>query len=152
MQKHSDEALVAYLDGELDPTERGHVEAWLDADPAGRERLSALVQSGDLVRGAYAETLDEAVPDRLIAAARGETAAAAREAEILVLPPRLGGVAHLPLRHWSIGLAAAAGLFGLVFGGVGTYLGMGLVNPADPGIERQAAAKATDEIWLNNAA
>ena len=45
MQKHSDEALVAYLDGELDDAERAHVEAWLDADPAVRERLTALGQS-----------------------------------------------------------------------------------------------------------
>jgi anti-sigma factor RsiW len=42
MQKHSDEALIAYLDGELDPAEQRHVEAWLDADPAIRDRLAAL--------------------------------------------------------------------------------------------------------------
>ena len=41
MQKHSDEALVAYLDDELDSTERRHVEAWLDADPAVRDRLAS---------------------------------------------------------------------------------------------------------------
>ena len=74
MQKHSDEALVAYLDGELDPAERCHVEAWLDADPAVRDRLSALAQSADLVRSAYADIVNEPVPERLLAAARGESA------------------------------------------------------------------------------
>ena len=44
MQKHSDEALVAYLDGELDIDERAHVEAWLDADPAVLTPLLAAVQ------------------------------------------------------------------------------------------------------------
>ena len=52
MPKHSDEALVAYLDGELDGAERRHVEAWLEADPAVRDRLAALAQSADLVRSA----------------------------------------------------------------------------------------------------
>ena len=73
MQKHSDEALVAYLDGELDAAEQRDVEAWLDADPAVRDRLSALAQSTDLVRGAYADIVNEPVPERLLAAARGET-------------------------------------------------------------------------------
>ena len=73
MQKHSDEALVAYLDGELDPAERRHVEAWLDADPAVRDRLSALTQSTDLVRSAYADIINEPIPERLLAAARGES-------------------------------------------------------------------------------
>src|SRR5687767_7024858 len=104
MQKHSDEALVAYLDGELDPAERHHVEAWLDADPAVRDRLDALARSDDLVRGAYADILDEPLPEHLIAAARGETAAtAAQEAEILMLRPQAPG-APLRGRHWQIGL------------------------------------------------
>ena len=72
MQKHSDEALIAYLDGELDPAEQRHVEAWLDADPAARDRMSALAHSADLVRGAYADIVNEPVPEWLLAAARGE--------------------------------------------------------------------------------
>src|SRR5690349_17762566 len=110
MQKHSDEALVAYLDGELDSVERGHVEAWLEADPAVRERLAALSQSGELLRAAFADIADEPLPERLLAAAQGEIGGAP-EAEILVLkrPAK-----PLPLRQhgWGIGLAAAAGLFG----------------------------------------
>ena len=87
MQKHSDEALVAYLDGELDGDERAHVEAWLAADPAVRDRLLALAESATTLRSAFAEFVAEPVPERLIAAARGETAAAT-EAEIVVLRPR----------------------------------------------------------------
>ena len=155
MQKHSDEALVAYLDGELDDAERRHVEAWLEADPAVRDRLAALAQSADLVRGAYADILNEPVPERLIAAARGtaEAAQAApQEAEILVLKRESRVAAPLPHRRWQLGLAAAAGLFGVVFGGAGTYFGMGLLNPVSPTAENQLAAAAANNIWLDNAA
>ncbi|MGE5271115.1 MAG: anti-sigma factor family protein, partial [Thiohalocapsa sp.] len=87
MQKHSDEALVAYLDGELDEVERRHVEAWLDADPAVRDRLEALSQSAALLREAYAEFHDAPVPETLIGAARGDGGAAGpggQEAEIVL--------------------------------------------------------------------
>jgi len=155
MQRHSDEALVAYLDGELDADERRHVEAWLDADPAVQERLTALARSDDLVRGAFADIVDEPVPARLIAAARGlsETVpGAAQEAEILVLK-RPGWAAFPPQhRRWQIGLAAAAGLFGVIFGGAGTYFGMGLLNPANPAAEHRLAAAAANNNWLDNAA
>lgn len=155
MQRHSDEALVAYLDGELDADERRHVETWLDADPAIRERLMALAQAGDLVRGAYADIVNEPVPARLIAAARGESERApgdAQEAEILVLKRPGWAAIPLPARRWQIGLAAAAGLFGVIFGGVGTYLGMGTFHPADPTAERRIAAVAANASWLDNAA
>ncbi|HVB17654.1 MAG TPA: anti-sigma factor [Stellaceae bacterium] len=150
MQKHSDEALVAYLDGELDDVERRHVEAWLDAEPSARERLGALAQSADLLRSAYADIVSEPVPERLIAAARGETQPAAQEAEILVLR-RPRRAAAVPQRRWQIGLAAAAGLFGVVFGGAGTYLGMGILGPANPAAGEQLTAAATN-AWLDNAA
>ena len=154
MQKHSDEALVAYLDGELDPAEKHHVEAWLEADPAVRERLKSIAGVTDLVRSAYADIVDEPVPERLIAAARGETGAGAapgQEAEILVLRPRRAA-GPVPNRRWHIGLAAAAGLFGIMFGGVGTYVGMGLLDRATPADERQLASVTQNRIWLDNAA
>jgi len=34
MQKRSDDRLVAYLDGELEPAEQREVDALLDSDPA----------------------------------------------------------------------------------------------------------------------
>jgi len=152
MQRHSDEALVAYLDGELDADERRHVEAWLEADPAVRERLTALAQTGELLRGAFADIVDEPVPSRLMAAARGASGTAPPEAEILVLKRPGWAAITLPARRWQIGLAAAAGLFGVIFGGAGTYLGMGLLNPANPAAERRLAAAAASAGWLDNAA
>jgi anti-sigma factor RsiW len=150
MQKHSDEALVAYLDGELDVEERAHVEAWLDADPAVRDRLLALAASASALRGAFADLVAEPVPERLIAAARGETAPAT-EAEIVMLRPRRESLPVSPSRRWYIQLATAAGLFGLAVG-VGTgYLGNNmLVSPKVPA-EQQLQKVALDN-WLDNAA
>src|SRR4051812_23956604 len=158
MQKHNDEALIAYLDGELDPAEQRHVEAWLDADPAIRDRLAALATSTDLVRSAYADIIDEPIPERLLAGARGEAAAPGnapegevREAEIHVLRPRrVAGPA--PGRRWYIGLAAAAGLFGMMVGGAGTYVGIGLLPKTNGADKTQLAATAAQRIWLDNAA
>ncbi|HTV87471.1 MAG TPA: hypothetical protein VME41_00510 [Stellaceae bacterium] len=153
MHKHSDEALVAYLDGELDATEREHVEAWLDADPAARERMAAMAQAAELARSAYADVIDEPVPERLIEAVRGAAPAAkpaVQDAEILVLRPRRR-TAPAPTRRRIIGIAAAAALFGIVLGGSGTYFGLRLPGPAQVGVEEQLAAEANDN-WLDNAA
>jgi len=155
MPKHSDDALVAYLDGELDDAERSHVEAWLEADPAVRDRLAGLAQSAELVRGAYADIVNEPVPARLIAAASGETAAAQaapQEAEILVLKRQSRAATPQPRRRWQLGLSAAAGLFGIMLGGAGTYVGMGLLNPVNPAAENRLAAVAANNSWLDNAA
>jgi anti-sigma factor RsiW len=151
MQKHSDATLVAYLDGELDSAERQHVEAWLAADGTARDRLAGLAQSASLVRSAYADIVNEPVPERLIAAARGETARP-HEAEILVLkrPGRL--IVTMPAGRWGIGIAAAAGLFGLVLGGAGSYLATGGLNSANPAAEQRLAAAAAHSTWLDNAA
>jgi len=155
MPKHSDEMLVAYLDDELDGAERRHVDAWLEADPAVRDRLAGLAQSAELVRGAYADIVNEPVPARLIAAASGETAvaqAAPQEAEILVLKRPSRAATPPPYRRWQLGLGAAAGLFGIVLGGAGTYVGMGLLNPVNPTAENRLAAVAATNSWLDNAA
>ena len=152
MQKHSDEALVAYLDGELDAAEQRHVEAWLDADPAVRDRLTELARSADLLRSAYADIANEPVPERLLAAARGETGEETpAEAEIVVLRPRRAAL-PAPGRRWHIGMAAAAGLFGLMVGSAGTYLGIGMLGPGSAADQAQVAAAAAERIWLDNAA
>src|SRR5262249_46177225 len=127
-------------------------------DANARDRLADLAQSADLLRSAYADIVNETVPERLIAAARGETGNAApqHEAEILVLkrPPRRI-VVTVPGGGWGIGGAAAAGLFGLVVGGAGRYLRKGLLNTASPAAhQRPPAPPAADanNTWLDNAA
>ena len=153
MQKQSDETLVAYLDGELDSAEQHDVEAWLDADPSVRERLVTLARSTELVHKAFADIVNEPVPERLIAAARGTNEAAEpHEAEILVLKRPVRAVMAAPVMRWGGGLAVAAGLLGLILGGAGSYFASGIFNPANPAAERQLAAAATNNTWLDNAA
>src|SRR5262249_42352174 len=83
MLERSDDRLIAYLDGEVDASERREIEAWLEADPAARDKLAALAESAALVRSAFDEVMHEPVPDRLIAAARGERPSATPTAKIL---------------------------------------------------------------------
>ena len=153
MHKHSDEALVAYVDGELDPAKRREVEAWIDAEPEARERLAALAQATDLVRSAYADIVDEKLPERLIAAARGETVAAPepREAQILFFRRPQHVFRQTIVWRRQIGIAAAAAVFGLMVGSAGTYVGINGLSGAGANSERQLAA-ATNSGWLDNAA
>jgi anti-sigma factor RsiW len=149
MQKHSDEALVAYLDGELDGDERSHVEAWIDADPTVRGRLLALAESAGALRSAFADFVADPVPERLLAAARGETVT---EAEIVELrPPRRIAPAPPVSRRWYIQLATAAGLFGLAVGTGAGYLGNSALTPPKALVDRQVQTAALN-TWLDNAA
>ena len=150
MQKHSDEALVAYLDGELDNDERAHVEAWLDADPAVRGRLLALAESATTLRSAFADFVSEPVPERLIAAARGETASTT-EAEIVVLRPQPPSASPPQSGRWYVQLATAAGLFGIVVGGGVGYFGNSIFTPSPIPAERQIQTASLNN-WLDNAA
>ncbi|HJU15455.1 MAG TPA: zf-HC2 domain-containing protein, partial [Stellaceae bacterium] len=87
MQKPADDRLLAYLDGELPEAERREIEAWLDSDPAARDRLAEFAATANLVRLAFDDAMHEPVPERLIAAARGETSPE-RGAQILPFTPR----------------------------------------------------------------
>ena len=67
MQQRSDDRLIAYLDGELEMGRRREVEAWLDTDPAARQRMAALAESTRLLRRALDEVrraLDRLPPDQ----------------------------------------------------------------------------------------
>src|SRR5206468_13111843 len=90
MQRLGDDRLVAYLDGELETAQQREVEAWLDADPAARQQLAALAESTRLLRLAFDAVVYEPVPDRLIAAGRGQAAAAQAGAEVLPVQRRAG--------------------------------------------------------------
>jgi anti-sigma factor RsiW len=153
MQKRSDDRLIAYLDGEVEMAERRDIEAWLDADPAAREKLAALAESANLVRVAFDEVMHEPVPERLIAAARGEAVLAEPTGQILKFERRQAVSRTVGSRRWWVGLPVAASLFGLLLGGGVAYLGVAKLAPG--GIAgKQAAVEmaAADNLWLDNAA
>jgi len=155
MQKRSDDCLVAYLDGELEAAEQREVAGWLDSDPAARRQLAALAESAELVRHAFDEVLHEPLPERLIAAARGEAGAVGIRPRILPFKRRLGGERPAPRRRWRLGLPVAASLVGLLVGGGATYLGVGKLpaggvggGAGQPALE----AAVANNLWLDNAA
>jgi anti-sigma factor RsiW len=67
----SDETLMAYADGELDPAAREGVDAAMRADPQIEKRLAQHRALRQRVHAAYSAELLERVPERLVAAARG---------------------------------------------------------------------------------
>jgi anti-sigma factor RsiW len=153
MQKRSDDLLIAYLDGELAPAERREAEAWLDADPDAREKLAAFAESANLVRRAFDEVMQEPVPERLIAVARGETGTPQPVAKVIPFERRRASSSPDASRRWWIGLAAAASLFGILLGAGGAYLGVGKLLPAEfEGKQATTETAVADNLWLDNAA
>lgn len=115
--KFSDETLMAYADGELDPATRTAVERAIRSDPTLAAKVRQHTAMRTNVFAAFAPIADEPVPPRLIAATRSgkviqlNTARAARAAEA----PR-------EKRHWSWaewGGIAAALIVGVLAGGAG---------------------------------
>ena len=63
----SDDILMAYADGELEPETRGELERAMVGDASLRDRVAALQAQRERLKAAYAPVLDEAMPDRLSA-------------------------------------------------------------------------------------
>jgi hypothetical protein len=105
--KIAEETLMAYVDGELDAASAARVEAALVDDPelaAAIARERALRQR---LRTAFDPIVEEPVPERLIAAARGETT---RPQTMASHSSRRRGTWH----YW--GAMAASVLIGVLFG------------------------------------
>lgn len=67
----SDETLMAYADGELDPAARQAVDAAMREDPQIEKRVARHRALRQRVHAAYSAELLEGVPERLVTAARG---------------------------------------------------------------------------------
>jgi hypothetical protein len=67
----SDETLMAYADGELDAAGKAAVESAMREDPQIEKRLAQHRALRQRVHAAYSAELSEAVPERLLTAARG---------------------------------------------------------------------------------
>lgn len=115
----SDETLMAFADGEADAATRAMVEAAMSDDPEVRRRVAQHQALREAVKGAFAAVIDEPVPQRLIAAARGAPAgnvvdlAGARNAAAVKAPRR--GL------RWQPAAMAASLLLGLALGYLGWH-------------------------------
>jgi hypothetical protein len=67
----SDETLMAYADGELDAAARAAVESAMRSDPQIEKRVAQHQALRLKVQAAYSTELSEAIPERLLRAARG---------------------------------------------------------------------------------
>lgn len=123
-----DELLMAYVDGELPPSEAERIADRLAIDPEARARADMFARTHALVGQAFASVAREPVPERLLAAARGPKALDA-SATIVPLPSRAaatGGPRWRPL-------ALAASIAALLAGGVGYLAGQAGVAPRGSG-------------------
>jgi anti-sigma factor RsiW len=77
----SEADLHAYVDGQLPADRRAEVESAIAADPAVKERVACYLAINRLVRGRYDPVIYEAVPNRLIFAAKGRWRSAANAAK-----------------------------------------------------------------------
>lgn len=120
---YSDETLMAFADGELDEATRRELEQAMLQDPvlAARVRQHQQLRSG--VFDAFAGTLDEAVPQRLQAAARTSKVVHLNKVRPLRTAPPPAPPAAPEKRSWSWpewGALAAALVMGVIAGGLGT--------------------------------
>jgi hypothetical protein len=129
----TDEILMAYADGELEPAVRAQVEQAMRTDPG----LAAAVERHRALRAdvfaAFAGVLDEPVPQRL------QPGAAAAPGQVRIDALQTAGARPLPARwswqHWSAMAASlAAGVLAGVLGWQGVQAG------ATPVLGRQGDA------------
>lgn len=102
----SEETLLALADGDLQGEEAAAIEAAVSQDPALRDALRRLRLSSAGIAQAFDQTLDEPVPERLLAAARAAGSQRVRARGILA--PRLGFGGSLPASPPSPSVLAAA--------------------------------------------
>ena len=117
----SDETLMAYADGELDERTRREVEQAMRHDPSIAERIRQHKALRSNVFNAFASTLDEAVPQRLHAAARSGKVIHLDSVRQLRTPPP-PPVAEKATWSWpEWGALAATLVVGILAGVAGSY-------------------------------
>ncbi len=137
----SEETLMAYADGELDAASRANVEAAMRSDPEIGKRIDRHRALREKMQGAFSAVLEEPVPDRLLQAARGESAKARAETAA-----RQGAVVDLSTareaarqrisaapRRWQPAAMAASLLLGLGLGFLAWHGPRALIRPGAGG-------------------
>jgi len=135
-----DEKLMAYADGELTSEETNALDTLLAKDAVLRARLAPFVHTRDQLSSAFAHTLHEPIPTRLIAAIANARVSArtARPPRKAAWGERMAGVleaAAALLLPQGPSLAAAASIAALVTVGTAAGYMLGRASPpATPGL------------------
>ncbi len=140
MSGFSDELLMAFADGGLPEAEAARVAAAAAADPALASRIERFRETGRLLGDVFRDTLDEPVPARLVATARGIAVIQGSAA-----PPAAVAAAPAPLRTarpWRA-MAAAASVALAVGAVAGFGAGRGADGPGRLGSTLEAVLEGT---------
>jgi hypothetical protein len=116
----SDEILMAYADGELDPDQRAAVERAMAADSDIARRIAEHKALRDQLRNAYAPVLKEEIPGRLLESVRDRPD---RSGDNVIPLHRQASRARPVTWQWTA--IAASLLLGVVIGQLTTRLGSG---------------------------
>ncbi len=128
----SDETLMAYADGELDAATRASIEAAMQEDPEMAKRVARHRALREAMQGAFSGVLEEPVPERLIAAARGQNSAP-KGAVVLTLA-REAARRKTSLRSgWQPAAIAASLALGVGLGFLAWQGRSGLIQPGSGG-------------------
>jgi hypothetical protein len=127
--KYDDEILMAYADGELDPARRAEIDAAIAKDAGLALRVEQQRALRARLVGAFSKVLDQPLPERLEAAARGgaTSVASVGRGNVLQFPARSARAPSPPwrAREW---IAVAASLL------LGVLLSWRLLGPAGSGL------------------
>jgi hypothetical protein len=129
----SDDTLMAYADGEADAAMRAQVEAAMQEDPEIGRRVARHRALREAMQGAGASVLDEPVPERLIAAARGLTPAAGTVVDLSRAREAATRKAPGLSRGWQPAAMAASLLVGLALGYLGWHGSAALIQANSSG-------------------
>ena len=153
----TEDLLMAYADGEVDAETRAAIEAAMVLDSTIRDRVETHRRLRGTLAGAFGSALTEPAPERLVAAARGESVA--RAAEIVDLaavrarkaapkpaaPPRRAWV------QWSA-LAACLAIGVILARGLGTVGSTALIGDRNGTLMAQGALSQALDQQITGAA
>jgi hypothetical protein len=112
---YDDEIVMAYVDDELDAARRAEIEAAIAGDPALARRIEQQRTLRARLGGAFAKVMEEPVPERLAAAARGGAASGnPARGNVLKFPARAARVPSAPWRTREWTAMAASLLVGIL--------------------------------------
>jgi anti-sigma factor ChrR (cupin superfamily) len=124
----SEEMLMAYADGELDAASRARVEAAMQEDPEIGKRVARHRALRETMQGAFSGVLNEPVPERLIQAARGQTAAPKSAVVDLSAAREAARRKNSAALRWQPAAIAASLLLGLGLGFLAWHGSGGLIQ------------------------
>ncbi len=125
----SDETLMAYADGELDAATRASVETAMLEDPELAKRVARHSALREALQRAFSAVLEEPVPERLIAATRGQSGTPqSAVADLSVAREAARHKTSMRPQRWQPAAMAASLLLGLGLGFLAWHGSGGLVE------------------------